>query len=176
MIEDLLIYVSRLSEDLKDMRCLEERCPYISFTTPRPELIVVEYTVPGLHKLPDESVVVASRHTAEFFRPPTYPVTSGPIVRMSTPGVRHYHANIDSDTGMVCYGLLEPEKWAPSIGFDEIVLIVARMLRLETYNLNDVIRSSADAAHYTMSLAAKGKLPLSKEPLISAAPAPEVSA
>jgi ubiquitin-protein ligase len=165
---DLLhIYLTRAREDERDLRALAARCPAIDFRTVSPELVQVRFQVAGLHRLPDGEIVTAREHFAEIFRPPTYPVAAGPLVRMTTQDVQHWHPNICPLSGMVCYGVLEPERWAPSLGLDDVLRIVARMLRLEIFNLGDVIETARDGALYVRRLAEEGRTPLDDQPLAS---------
>lgn len=161
------IYMKRISEDERDLRRLSARCPAIGHRTIRPDLLQVRYRLPGLHRLANGEIVIGGEHLAEFRRPPHYPVLAGPVVRMVTPGVQHWHPNI-ATTGLVCYGALDPENWAPSLGMDAIAVILARLLRLEIFNLVSVVSGAEEAAHYVRRLAQEGRTPLSRDPLMDA--------
>lgn len=154
------IYLTRLFEDKKDLANLTARCPLIQCRSPRPDLVAVRFEVAGLHRLPNREIITANEHLAEIYCPPEYPVFTGPLVRMTTPGVQHWHPNIDPITGFVCYGIGEPDQWAPSIGLDTVILLLARMLRLEVFNLTSVIDRAAEAAEYVRHLAQEGRTPL----------------
>jgi ubiquitin-protein ligase len=165
MLDSLEIYLTRLREDEKDLQHLGARCPAIQFRIPNPTLVEVRYQVAGLHRLPSGEIVVAHEHFAQFFRSPEYPVLTGPLARLTTPGVQHWHPNVDPMTGLICYGVLEPDRWSPSLGLDDIVLMIARMLRLEIFNLTSVIDTAAEAAAYVRGLSERGQVPLDKTPL-----------
>lgn len=141
------------------------RCPAIGYRLLSPALYEIRFRVAGLHRSPTGEVTTAREHYAQIFCPPEYPVFSGPLVRMMTPGVRHVHPNICPMSGMVCYGL-EPEHWAPSLGMDDLAMLIARMLRLEVFNLASVIDTAMESAHHVRGLAERGLTPLDNQSLI----------
>lgn len=159
-LSSLEIYATRLREDERDMGELVSNCPYITYEKTMPGVFKVHFQTPGLHLLPTGEVVVGTEHDATIVLLPPYPTDRGPIVQMCTRNVRHFHPNIDPTNGAVCYGVLEKDKWAPSIGLDQIVLTVAAMLRLEIFNLESVMNNAEAAAKYVADLAAAGLTPL----------------
>ena len=51
---------------------------------------------------PLASAAAGPRPFAELFRPLSYPVETGPLVRLTTPGVQPVHPNVCPATGMCC--------------------------------------------------------------------------
>jgi ubiquitin-protein ligase len=96
------IYLMRLLEDKKDLANLNTRCPLVQCRSSRLDLIEVRFEVAGLHRLPNGEIVTAREHFAEIYCPPEYPVFAGPLVRLTTPDVQHWHPNVDPLTGFIC--------------------------------------------------------------------------
>src|SRR5437868_2634916 len=116
------IFFRRIAEDELDLRDLARSNPDLfAFQTDNLGLIRIALRVAGLHRLPGGEVVTAYEHHAEIGRPLTYPLETGPLVRFVTAGVQHVHPNICPMTGSVCYGALDADRWAPSLGMSDIV-------------------------------------------------------
>jgi hypothetical protein len=50
---------------------------------------------------------------------------------------------------------------------DDLALLIARMLRLEVFNLTSVIDTAVESAHYIRDLSERGLTPLDDPPLVA---------
>jgi ubiquitin-protein ligase len=128
----------RLNADYQRVQAVFANHPFIRLVEVAgspPEKYTVEFSVPALVPVSEDSQTIGITHRAEVFLPIDFP-RRPPFCRMITPV---FHPNIDPQK--ICIG----DHWSAGQTLDALIIRIAEMICFQSYNTKSPLNAAAAA-------------------------------
>ncbi len=147
--------LNRLKADCEKIKELERRSPFVKVIKTKgdpPTEYTLRLTCKGMTSLSSGRPVYSEAHDLKIILPVAYPRVQ-PELAMLSP---IFHPNFNGQT--ICIG----HSYSPSMGLDDLVVVIIQMIRYENYNPESAYNSAA----VEWAKNNRNKIPLDKRQII----------